>query len=157
VHNILEKLYNPEIIDKGDQEVWRALIDGQGVVRNFVSAEIAKEFGDRLDLLITDEDRVGIVLNTSDTDWSNDPFRLSPEDKKLLRSIELLFAALIARAADLDEDEVIAGVSEVLKYIQQGQDWHTDNYEEDVSQPNYLKSMSVINGILTLKGRAIYR
>jgi len=157
VHNILEKLYNPEIIDKGDEEVWRALIDGQGVVRNFVSAEIAKEFGDRLDLLITDEDRVGIVLNTSDTDWSNDPFRLSPEDKKLLRSIELLFAALIARAADLDEDEVIAGVSEVLKYIRQGQDWHTDNYEEDVSQPNYLKSMSVINGILTLKGRAIYR
>ncbi len=152
----MEVLKNPELLQKGDEEVWRALLDGQGVVKDFISPEIAKAFGDKLDTIIQEEDTVGIVLNSTQETWDNDIYQLSPEDKVLLKSLEQLFAAIIARAADLDEDKVIAGISEVLKYVHKGQEWHTDNYEVSDAQPGYLANLAVINGILTLKGRAKY-
>lgn len=151
----METLRNPEVIERGDEEVWRALIDGVGVINNFIPAETAIEFGKRLDLLVPHEDTVGIPLASHEEEWDEDPYKLNPKDKLLLAEIQNLLAAIYARAADVSDTDTKIGMAEMLKYVDNGMVWHVDAYQI-VELPGYLKEMSIIVGVLTLAGEAEY-
>lgn len=157
----MESLRNPEVIKLGDEEVWRALLDGQGVVNDFIPPSVAETFGTRLDELFDDEDLDGIPLNSQEEEWEAGEdvieHTLGPEERETLRQIERLYCAIIARAADVDEAMLENSISELLKYVSTDMPFHMDQYEVNEDDPGYLRDMRVLNGILTLKGRANYQ
>ncbi len=142
-----------------EEEVLRALVDGEGIIRNFIDPELANRIGENLSVLIPREDTVGIPV-TTDPDYEPDEYDLPLSDqiKEEIRRAEMLFAALLSTAAGITEDMLPEMSTEAIKYLgDEGMNWHFDNYNiVDTNPDPKLKDIGVLNGVLTLKGTAIY-
>ena len=148
-----------EPITDPDEEVLKALVDGEGIIRNFIQPDLAIKTGNSLSLLIPHEDTVGIPIVT-DADYLPDEHDLPVSDqiKQEIYKAEVLFAALLSRVSGIDADTLPVMSTEVIKYLgDEGMKWHFDNSSiVDTNPDPSLKDIGVLNGVLTLKGSAIY-
>lgn len=75
----------------------------------------------------------------------------------MVRQIERQFTVMICKAAGVESSPLHLSSSEVIKYAGgNGMEWHFDNYAPNPDLGPALEPYGVINGALTLKGRADY-
>lgn len=153
-HELETKPVDPE------EEALRALVDGIGVIHEFIDPQRAKAFGKLLSEQIgDDEDTTGTPLDTDliENDVFTASFNLTPEQIEELRSIENFYLDLLRKIYPEAVDQNMFVSGEVLKYITSGMPAHTDNYGDKFSLADKEKAeISILNGVVTLMGEADY-